>query len=133
LARTPLLGVSRKQMKSLEIRPIEASFTPAAQRELRAFMLSVYRGTWGADLFPIISLAFAEIHTDPVTGKKSDDGAKFVLGAIALKSYANKQGLILPRLAELNGRKLLIQLPPGAEILDRLEFDWQNGRLVTLN
>ena len=96
-------------------------------------MLSVYRGTWGAGLVPIISLALAEIGTDPGTGKKSDDGTKFVLGAIALKSYENKEGLTLPRLAELNGRKLLIQLPPGAEILDHLEFDWQNGRLVTLN
>jgi len=83
---------------------------------------------------PIISLAFAVARTDPATGAKTEFGSQFVLGATHLKFYENKIGRThLPRIAKVNGMPLLIQLPPEADILDRIDFDWRDGRFVAQN
>jgi hypothetical protein len=114
--------------------PIDVSFSASALREMKTFVASVHRGVWGPDLVPIISLAFAVARTNPATGSKTEFGSQFVLGATHLKVYQNRIGLThLPRIAAVNGMTLLIQLPPDADILDRIDFDWRDGRFVAQN
>jgi len=120
-------------MTTRAFRPITASFTPSARRELYAFVTSVYRGSWGEGLVPLISLEQSCVHADQATGAVTTRPSGFVLSATRVESYRGACVRTLPRLAALEGMAFLIQLPPRAGILERIDFDWRGDRLLALN
>ncbi|MCW2284054.1 hypothetical protein M2323_001667 [Rhodoblastus acidophilus] len=110
-------------------RPITVSFTPVARRELNAFVASVYRGDWGDGLVPIVSLEPSGFHAhEPARAKTG-----FVLGATDLDHHHRACVLVRPRLASLDGMAFLLKLPAQASVLDRVDFDWRDGRLLAQN
>jgi hypothetical protein len=120
-------------MATLSFRPITVSFTPSARRELHAFVSSVYRGAWGEGLVPVVSLERSTVHVDQSTGGTMTRKPGFVLGATVVDHYRDACALALPRLGSLDGMGFLVQLPPRAAILDRIDFDWRGNRLLALN
>jgi hypothetical protein len=121
-------------MATVSFRPITVSFTSSARRGLRAFFRSVYCVAPGEGLVPVISLERSRLHADQ-SGATTTTRPGFVLGAAVVDSYENchHDSSTLPRLASLEGMGFLIQLPPRAAILGRIDFDWQGDRLIALN
>ena len=120
-------------MTTLSFRPITVSFTSSARREMHAFVASVYRGAWGDGLIPIISLERSTVHVDHSSGVATTRKPGFVLGATLVDRFHDACTLARPRLASLDGMGFLVQLPPRAAILERIDFDWRDDRLFALN
>jgi len=118
-------------MATLAFRPIAVTFTRRARHEMRAFVAQVSAGAWGDESLP---LEPAIVRIDPVTGRTATTRKPgFIFGAIPIDAYREPCALALPRLATLDDTGFLLKLPPQAAILDRIDFDWREDRLLALN